>query len=60
MAKMTMMEYIERQLEMKRNGREGKITLAAFTEAMQSRDPDKIEEALEAMAEAGGYENLED
>lgn len=38
----------------------GRITLSEFTEAMQSGDRAIKEEALDRMAEAGGYDNLED
>ena len=37
-----------------------RITLSEFTEAMQSGDRATKEEALDRMAEAGGYDNLED
>lgn len=37
-----------------------RITLSEFTEAMQSGDDAAKEEALDRMAEAGGYDNLED
>ena len=37
-----------------------RITKDEFTEAMRSGDPAKKEEAVEAMLDAGGYDNLEE
>lgn len=39
--------------------REGKITLAEWTEIRRNGTPEEIEEAVEKMMAAGGYDNLE-
>ena len=48
-----MLEYIMKAAEQK------PITLAEFTEAIRSGDEERKLKALDRMAEAGGYENLE-
>lgn len=53
---MSMLDFIESRAEA---ARQGDITLAEFTEAMQSGDRARMDEAVERMYDAGGYENLE-
>lgn len=53
---MSMLDYIESRAEAARNG---VISLDEFTEAMRSGDQDRIEDAVQRMYDAGGYENLE-
>ena len=52
----SMLEYIESRAEAERRG---VISLTEFTEAMQSGDRARMDEAVERMYDAGGYENLE-
>lgn len=53
---MSMLDFIESRAEAQRRG---VISLDEFSDAMRSGDRAKIEEAVERMHEAGGYENLE-
>lgn len=53
---MSMLDFIESRAEA---ARQGTITLSEFTEAMQSGDRARMDEAVERMYDAGGYENLE-
>lgn len=53
---MSMLDYIESRAEA---ARQGEITLEEFTTAMRSGDRAKMDEAVERMYDAGGYENLE-
>lgn len=53
---MSILDFIQKRAEAEKRG---DITLAEFTDAMRSKDPDKIQDAVEAMEAAGGYDNLE-
>lgn len=52
---MSLLDYINTMIEVESRG---SITLDDFTEAMQSGDKARIDAAVEAMYEAGGYDNL--
>lgn len=53
--KRSMLEYIQACAALAEN----KITLAEFTRIMREGTAEEIDEAVERMAVAGGYDNLE-
>lgn len=52
----SILDFIEHRVEIEKRG---VMTRDEFTEAMRSGDRARIDEAVERMYEAGGYENLE-
>lgn len=52
---MSLLDYMNMRVEAEQ---QGAITLEQFTEAMQSGDRARMDEAVDAMYEAGGYDNL--
>lgn len=52
----SVLDFIEARAEAERKGT---ITLEEFTTSMRSGDRDKMDEAVQRMYDAGGYENLE-
>lgn len=52
----TMLDFIEAAA---RAEKQGKITLEEFSAAMRSGDESRIEDAVERMEAAGGYDNLD-
>lgn len=58
MSGISVLDFINANIDMNVDA-DAPITLAEFTEAMQSGDIDRRADAVERMNEAGGYENLE-
>lgn len=54
---MTMMDYINQMIEREQAG--DTITLEEWTRIRNNGTPEEIQEAVERMEAAGGYDNLE-
>lgn len=54
---MTMMDYINQMIEREQAGAD--ITLEEWTRIRNNGTPEEIQEAVERMEAAGGYDNLE-
>ena len=53
----TVLQYIDTMIELEKKG--GKITMEEWCDIRRNGTPEEIEEAVERMETAGGYDNLE-